>query len=93
MAADVGKKTLRKQLGGGKIRKRRRKPTTEFFAKRLEKCNLLSNHLCKDVENLGCPKVSKMLNNSDTDWDCSNYPYRHKKTFHCAEKRAYAYGT
>ena len=34
-------------------------PTTEYFAKGLEKCNLLSNYLCKDVENLddlGCPK-------------------------------------
>ena len=71
-------------------------PTTEYFAKGLEKCNLFSKYLCKDVENLddlGCPKVSKLLNNSDTDWDCSNYPYRHKKAFHCAEKKAYAYGT
>ena len=69
---------------------------TEYFTKGLEKCNLLSNYLCKDVENLddlGCPKISKLLNNSDIDWDCSKYPYRHKKTFHCAEKRAYAYGT
>ena len=64
--------------------------TTEYFAKGLEKFNLLSNYLCKDVENpddLGCPKVSKLLNNSDTDRDCSNYPYRHKNTFHCAERR------
>ena len=71
-------------------------PTTEYFAKGLEKCNLLSNYLCIDMENLddlGCPKVSKLLNNSDTDWDCSNYPHRHKKTFHCAEKKAHAYGT
>ena len=70
-------------------------PTTDYFAKGLEKCNLLSNYLCKDVENLddlGCPKVSKLLNNLDTDWDCSNYPYRHEKTFHCAEKKAYAFG-
>ena len=47
-------------------------PTTEYFAKGLEKCNLLSNYLFKDVENLndlGCPKVSKLLNNADTDWD------------------------
>ena len=70
-------------------------PTTEYFAKGLEKCNLLSNYLCKDVENLddlGCPKVSKLPNNLDTDWDCSNYPYRHEKSFHCAEKKAYAFG-
>ena len=66
-----------------------------IFAKGLEKCNLLSNYLCKDVENLddlGCPKISELLNNLDTDWDCSNYPYRHEKTFHCAEKKAYAFG-
>ena len=70
-------------------------PTTEYFAKGLEKCNLLLKYLSKDVENLddfGCPKFSKLLNNLDTDWDCSNYPYRHQKTFHCAEKKAYAYG-
>ena len=46
-----------------------------------------------DLYDLGCPKVSKLLNNLDTDWDCSNYPYRHKKTFHYAEKKSYAYGT
>ena len=69
--------------------------TTKYFATELEKCNLLSNYLCKDVDNLddlGCPKISKILNNSDTDWDCSNYWYRLKKTFHCAEKKAYAKG-
>ena len=67
----------------------------EYFAKGLEKCNLLSNYLCTDAENLDdlvYPKVSNNLNNSDTDGDCSDYPYRHKKTFHCAEKKAYAYG-
>ena len=59
-------------------------------------CNIFTKYLCKDAENLddlGCPKVSKLLNNSDTEWDCSNYLYRHKKTFHCAEKKAYAYLT
>ena len=64
------------------INHQRCSPTTEYFAKGLEKCNLLSNYSCKEVENLqdlGWPKVSKLLNNSDTDWDCSNYPYRHKK--------------
>ena len=69
--------------------------TTNFFAKGLEKCNLLSNYLCKDVENLddfGCPKNSKLFKNLDTDWDCSNSPYRHKKTFYSAEKKAYAFG-
>ena len=69
-------------------------PITDYFAKGLEKCNL-SKYVCKDVENLddlGCPKVSKLLNNLDTDWDCSNNPYRHEKTFHCGEKKAYGFG-
>ena len=63
-------------------------PTTEYFAKGLEKCNLEVENL----DDLGCPKVSKLLNNLDTDWDCSNYPHRHEKSFHCAEKKAYAFG-
>ena len=39
-------------------------PTTEYFAKGLEKCQVLSPYLCKDVGNLddlGCPKASKLL--------------------------------
>ena len=70
-------------------------PTTEYFAEGLEKGKLLSPYLCKDVENLvdlGCPKASKLLENDDAEWTCSNYPYQHKKTLHCAEKKAYAYG-
>ena len=69
-------------------------PTTEYFAKVLEKCKVLSNYLCKVVENLdnfGCPKASKLISNKDTIWECSNYPYRHKRTLSCAEKKAYAY--
>ena len=27
-------------------------PTTKYFVKGLKRCNLLSNYLCKDVENL-----------------------------------------
>ena len=70
-------------------------PTTKYFAKGLEKCKILSPYLCKDVENLdylGCPKASKLLENHDAEWNCSNYPYRHKKTLHCAEIKTYAYG-
>ena len=66
-------------------------PTTEYFAKGLEKCKVLLAYLCKDVKNLddlGCPNASKLLENDDADWNCSNYPYRHKKTLHCAEKKA-----
>ena len=70
-------------------------PTTEYFAKGLEKCKILSPYLCKDVENLddlGCRKASKLLENDDAEWNCSNYPYRHKKALHCAEKKAYVCG-
>ena len=70
-------------------------PTTEYFAKGLEKCEILSSYLCKDVEDLddrGCPKASKLLENDDAECNCSNYPYRHKMTFRCAEKKAYIYG-
>ena len=69
-------------------------PTKEYFAKGLEKCKILFSYLCKDVENLddlGCPKASKLLENDDAEWNCSNYPYPHKKTLHCAEKKAYVY--
>ena len=69
--------------------------TTEYFAKVFEKCKIISPYLCKDVKNLddlGCPKASKLIENDDAEWNCSNYPYRHKKTLHCAEKKAYAYG-
>ena len=68
---------------------------SEYFAKGLQKCKILSPYLCKDVENfddLGCPKDSKLLENDDAEWNCSNYAYRHKKTLHCAEKKAYVYG-
>ena len=70
-------------------------PTTEYFAEGFEKCKVLLPYLCEDVENLddlGCPKASKLLENDDAEWNCSNYPYRHKKTLHCAEKKAYVYG-
>ena len=45
----------------------------------------------ENLDDPGSPKVSKLLNNLDTDWDCKNYPYGHEKTFHSAEKKAYAF--
>ena len=46
-------------------------------------------------------KILKNLEATDTEffakgyekWRCSNYPFRHAKTLHCAEKKAFAYGT
>ena len=52
--------------------------TTEHFAEEVEKCKILSPYLCKDVEkldDLGCPKASKLLESSDAESNCSNYPY------------------
>ena len=53
----------------------------EFFAKELEK-----RILGKQIENLddyGCPTIQEL----NYDWLCSSYPYRHRTTLHCAEKR------
>ena len=58
----------------------------ECFAKRLEKCTMLNALLGKQVENLdgyGCPKIQEF----NCDWLCSSYPYRHRTTLHCSEKR------
>ena len=63
----------------------------EHFAEGVEKCKILTPYLCKDAENLddlGCPKASKLLENNDAEWSCSNYPHRLKKNLHCAEKKA-----
>ena len=53
---------------------------------------MLSALLGKQVENLddyGCPKIQEL----NCDWLCSSYPYRHRKTLHCAEKNAKSFGT
>ena len=40
----------------------------------------------ENFDDRGCQKTSKLLENDDTDLDCSrNNLYRHKKTLHCAE--------
>ena len=65
-----------------------------ILQKKLEKCKISLLYLCKDLANIddhGCPKAYNRLENDDADDNCSNYPYRHKKTFHCAEKKAYVY--
>ena len=62
----------------------------EVFAKRLEKCRLLTNLLWRNVENLddyGCPKIQDLVK-TDSSWICSSYPFRHKTRLHCAEKKA-----
>ena len=66
----------------------------EVFAKGLEKCRLLTSLLGQNAENLddyGCPKNQNLVK-TDILWICSNYPFRRKTRFHCAERKAKVYG-
>ena len=66
----------------------------EVFAKKLEKCRLLTTFLGKKVENMddyGCPKIQDLVK-MDSFWNCSSYPFRHKTRLHCAERKAKVYG-
>ena len=66
----------------------------EVFAKGLEKCKLLTSVLGQNVENLndyGCPKFQDLVK-TDSLWNCSIYPFRHKTRLHCAERKAKVYG-
>ena len=65
----------------------------EYFAKETEKCEILGNLLVKEVENLeghGSPKVQDLID--EEIWICSSYPFRHKTTLHCAERKAKLFG-
>ena len=62
----------------------------EVFAKRLEKCRLLTTFLGQNAENLddyGCPKIQDLVK-TDSLWICSSYPFRHKTRLHCTERKA-----
>ena len=66
----------------------------ELFAKGLEKCRLLTNHLGQIVEKLddyGCPKNQDLVK-TDSLCICSSYPFRRKTRLHCAERKAKVYG-
>ena len=59
----------------------------EVFAKGLEKCRLLTTFLGQNVENLddyGCPKIQDLVK-TDSLWNCSSYPFRHKASL-CREE-------
>ena len=70
----------------------------EVFAKGSEKCKTFSNLFGKEVKNLdghGCPKFKNVMVNPKTEektWICTNYPFRHKSTHHCAERKAKVFG-
>ena len=80
-----------------KILKKLEATDTEFFAKGYEKCKILSEFLETKIINLddyACPKVQFVIfKDEEYDWRCSNYPFGHAKTLHCAERKAFAYGT
>ena len=65
----------------------------EYVAKGIEKCKILGNLLDEEVENLedhGCPTVQDLVD--EEMWICSSYPFRHKITLHCAERKAKMFG-
>ena len=60
----------------------------EYFAKGLEKCKNFGNLFDQALENLeghGCPNVQDLID--EEIWICSSYPFRHKTTRHCAERK------
>ena len=66
----------------------------EVFAKGLDKCILLTKFLGQNVEILDdyrCPKIQDLVK-TDSLWNCSSYPFRHKARLHCAERKAKVYG-
>ena len=65
----------------------------DYFAKGTEICKILGNLLDKDGGNLedhGCPKVQDLV--YEKTWGCTSYPFRHKTTLHCAERKAKMFG-
>ena len=80
-----------------KILKNLEATETYFFAKCYEKCKILSDFLqTKNInfDDYACLKVQfSIFKDEEYDWRCSNYPFRHAKTLHCAERKAFAYGT
>ena len=66
----------------------------EVFAEGLEKCRLLTAFLGQNVENLDdydCPKIQDFVE-TDSLRNCSSYPFQHKTSLHCAERKAKVYG-
>ena len=46
------------------------------------------------LDGYACHKVQfSIFKDKVYDWSSSNNPFRHAKTLHCAEKKAFAYGT
>ena len=69
----------------------------EFFGKGYEKCKILSEISEKKVTNLddyASPEAQNLIfKDEEYDWRCSNYSFCLANTLHCAERKAFAYGT
>ena len=64
-----------------------------IFCESNKKCKILANLIDKEVENSddhGCPKVRDLM--YEKTWICSSYPFRHKTTLQCAERKAKLFG-
>ena len=65
----------------------------EYFKRGTEKCTFLGNSLHKEVENLedsGSPKVQEIVDEKIGIFP--SYPFRHKTTLHCAERKTKLFG-
>ena len=61
----------------------------EYFAEGTEKWKIFGNLMDKEVENLqdhGCPKFHDPVDEEVSI--CLSYPFRHKATLYCAERKA-----
>ena len=66
----------------------------EVFAKRLEKCRLLTRLLGQNVKKLddyGCPEIQNLVK-TDSLRICCSYSFQHKTRFPCAERKTKVYG-
>ena len=66
---------------------------TEVSAKGLEKCRVLATFLGQKVKNwddYGCPKIQDLVK-TESLWNCSSYPSRHRTRLQCAERKAKVY--
>lgn len=69
----------------------------KFYAKGLEKCRLLESifhHHFDDLDDILCPKVTKIKIKDQVVCECSSFPTVHnfKMIKHCAQKKAFLYG-
>ncbi len=68
-------------------------PNAKYYAKGLQKCQLLEKLFQKpfiNLEELGCPKISELVCDNVM---CPSYTDRHKLTTRCAYKKAVTFYT